>query len=188
MRNPFHLIGKRIGIKKEDAQFAYRGENVVISPGCQFGNADKIRLESNVFIGEGTCIFAQGGVTIKEGSVLADRVDIRTANHYYDGENLHLLPFDEKVLVSPVIICENVWIASHAIILPGVTVGEGAVVAAGAVVTKDVPPCAVVGGNPAKVLKYRDENRYASLKSRGKLFMKEYETVDRKLVSVKGEQ
>ena len=81
-------------------------------------------------------------------------MDIRTANHYYDGEDLHYLPFDEKVLISPVVIEENVWIASHAIILPGVTIGEGAVVGAGAVVAHDVPPWTIVAGNPAVVKGY----------------------------------
>lgn len=90
------------------------------------------------------------------------------------------LPFDEKVLISPVVIEENVWVASHAIILPGVTVGEGAVVAAGSVVTKSVPSCAVVGGNPAKVIKYRDRERYIKLKGSKRIFMKEQASIERK--------
>lgn len=125
----------------------------------------------------------KGGVTIKRGAILADCVDIRTANHYYDGEDLTHIPFDEKILAKPVVIGENVWVASHVLILPGVTVGEGAVIAAGAVVTKDVAPFTVVGGNPAKVLKRRDAKRYLELKKQDLLFMKEYRTIERKIVS-----
>lgn len=163
-------------------QIKNKGSNCIIMPNCIFGNEDNIFLADNIYIGEATRIYAQGKVTIKSGAVLADTVDVRTANHYYDGSDLNLIPFDEKVLISPVTIEENVWVASHALILPGVTIGEGAVIAAGAVVTKDVPPYAVVGGNPARVLKYRDRERYQTLKAAGKVFMKEYETIDRVLI------
>lgn len=161
------------------------GENCVIMPDCVFGHPDNILLGDNVYIGEGTKIYAQGKVTIKSGTILADTVDIRTANHYYDGIELNMLPFDEKVLVSSVSIEENVWIASHVLILPGITIGEGAIVAAGAVVTKDVPAFAVVGGNPARVIKYRDEKRYDELKRQNKIFMKEYQTMERKIIKEK---
>jgi acetyltransferase-like isoleucine patch superfamily enzyme len=59
------------------------------------------------------------------------------------------------LITKPITIMDNVWVATGAMILPGVTIGEGAVVAAGAVVTKDVEPWTVVGGNPAKVIKRR---------------------------------
>ena len=62
----------------------------------------------------------------------------------------------ERLVTAPITICDGVWIGARAIILPGVTIGEGAVVAAGAVVTKDVEPFTVVGGNPAKFIKHRN--------------------------------
>lgn len=163
--------------------FALREENVVIMPGCVFSHGENIFLSGNVYIGDKTEIYAQGKVIIKRGSIIADHVDIRTANHYYDGNLLNRLPFDEKIIIAPVIIEENVWIASHVVILPGVVIGEGAVVAAGAIVTKNVPPYAVVGGNPARVIKYRDKQRYDRLKSDDQLFMREYETLERKFVT-----
>lgn len=151
--------------------FGSKGENTTICDDCIFGNAQNIHIGNNVYIGERTAIYAQGGCTIKDGAIIADRVDIRTANHHYDGDDLGAIPFDEIVYQQPVVIGENCWIASHVIILPGVTVGEGAVVAAGAVVTKDVPPLAVVGGNPAKVIKYRDAGIYNKLKAEGKQYL-----------------
>ena len=72
-----------------------------------------------------------------------------TANH----------DFDDLLILKckPILIKKKAWIGARAVILPGVTVGEGAVVASGAIVTKDVPPRTVVGGNPAKVIKYLDK-------------------------------
>lgn len=176
------LISKMIR-RRGEVLLPKHGQNCVIMTDCVFGHIDNIILGDNVYVGEGTKIYAQGNVTIKSGTIIADTVDIRTANHYYNGVELNMLPFDEKVLISPVTIEENVWVASHVLILPGVTIGEGAVIAAGAVVTKDVPPYSIVGGNPAKVIKYRDIERYRQLKSDGKIFMKEYNSLDRVLIS-----
>ena len=81
------------------------------------------------------------------------------------------MPYDHIYIVKDVTIGENVWIGADVSIMPGATIGEGAVVAACSCVTKDVPPMAVVGGNPAKVIKYRDEEKYNVLKSEGRIYM-----------------
>lgn len=67
--------------------------------------------------------------------------------------NQHTIHRDGYRFRNPVIINDNVWIGMNAIILPGVTIGKGAVIAAGSVVTKDVPPYSLVGGNPAKIIR-----------------------------------
>ena len=69
------------------------------------------------------------------------------------------------------VIGENCWIATHVIFVRGVTVGEGAIIGMGAVVTKDVPPLAVVAGNPARIIKYRDREVYERLKAEGKIYL-----------------
>lgn len=160
------------------------GENVFIGEKCEFGHPENIVLGSNIWIGDHTNIYAQGKVIIKDGTILADHVDIRTANHYYDGEDLNLLPFDEKILIGTVTIEENVWIASHCVILPGVTIGEGAVIAAGSIVTKSVEPMSVVAGNPAKIVKYRDRERYEKLRKQNCIYMKEYDTLHKKKIEI----
>ena len=109
-----------------------------------------IRIGRNVFINTG-CVFTDlGGITIEDNVLIAPRVNIVTVNH---PEN----PDERRGLIlKPVRIKRNAWIGAGATILPGVTVGENAIVAAGAVVSKDVADNTVVGGVPAKVLKTID--------------------------------
>ena len=83
-------------------------------------------------------------------------VMIFTQNHKNDRLDIPMmLQTDPK---RPVVIGDDVWIAARAIILPGVTIGKGSIIGAGAVVTKDVPEYAVVGGNPARVIRYRNRD------------------------------
>ncbi len=90
---------------------------------------------------------------------------ILTSNHNYDtGE---ALPYDATHVCRHVEIEDNVWMGDKVIVVGNVHIGEGAVLAAGAVVVKDVPPCAVVGGNPARILKYRNREHYDRLKAEG---------------------
>lgn len=87
---------------------------------------------------------------------------IITSNHNYDfGKKI---PYDETHIVKDVIIEDNVWFGDRVIILGGVTIGEGAIIQAGAVVVKDIPAFGIAGGNPAKVFKYRDIEHYKELK------------------------
>ncbi len=86
---------------------------------------------------------------------------IITSNHNYEGESI---PYDGTHIVKDVKIGDFVWFGNRVIILPGVTVGEGAIIQAGAVVTGDIPACAIAGGNPAAVFKYRDVQHFERLK------------------------
>lgn len=77
------------------------------------------------------------------------------------------IPYDETYIDKDVIIEDNVWFGSRVIVLGGVTIGEGAIIQAGAVVVSSIPACAIAGGNPAKVFKYRDKDHYYNLKEKG---------------------
>ena len=90
---------------------------------------------------------------------------IITSNHNYEGE---MIPYDNTYIKKEVIIGDCVWFGNRVTVTGNVTIGEGAIVAAGAVVCKDVPPLAIVGGNPAKVIKYRNKDHYYKLKEEGK--------------------
>lgn len=101
----------------------------------------------------GTCIHAYEEITIGENCLIA-------ANCQIVDSNRHELSFDnpsQRLKVStkakPVRIGNNVWIGANSIILPGVTIGDGSIIAAGSIVTKDIPPFTLNGGNPSKELK-----------------------------------
>lgn len=151
-------------------KFRRIGSNVSLSMDGIYGHADHIVIGNYVYIGPEPYIFAPGGLTIDDNVIIGPRVNIHTSNHRY--ENAEALPYDGTTILKPVHICENVWIGANVLIVPGVKIHEGAVVAMGSVVTKDVPKGAIVGGNPAVIIKYRDIEHYEKLKAEKNFFMK----------------
>ncbi len=106
-----------------------------------------IRIGKKVFINHACSFLDLGGITIEDDVMIGPNVNLITENH-------PVSTADRKVLVcKPIVIRRNAWIGAGVTVLPGVTVGENAVVAAGAVVNRDVPANTVVGGVPARILK-----------------------------------
>lgn len=135
------------------------------------GNGLRVNFKSNVnrqtVLGKnvnfnGLAVSGNGELIIGDNFHSGSEVMIITENHNY--ENATKIPYDEVGIKKKVEIGDNVWIGSRVMILPGVTIGEGAIVQGGAVVVKEVPKCAIVGGNPATVFKYRDIDHYERLK------------------------
>lgn len=91
---------------------------------------------------------------------------IITQSHNYDTGDA--IPYDETYIKKKIIIEDNVWFGHNVIVTGNILIGEGAIIAAGSVVVKDVPKYAIVGGNPAAILKYRDIEHYNKLKSENK--------------------
>ncbi len=108
------------------------------------------KLGKNVFINHACSFLDLGGITLEDDVLIGPKVNLVTENH-------PLNPADRRALIcKPILIKRNAWIGAGATILPGVTIGENSVVAAGAVVSKDVPDNVVVGGVPAKFIKNID--------------------------------
>lgn len=111
------------------------------------GGKGKLTIGDNTFINCGSLISAQNEITIGKNCDIATGVIIMDSDfHGTEGE-------DSKVKMSSVIIEDDVWLATRVVVLKGVRIGKGAVIATGAVVTKDIPPYAIAAGVPAKVLK-----------------------------------
>lgn len=106
-----------------------------------------ITIGKDVFINSGCHFQDQGGIIIGDGTFIGHNVVLATINHALEPEK------NRRNSYAPIKIGNHVWIGSNATVLPGVSIGDWAVIAAGAVVTKDVPPMTVVGGVPAKFIK-----------------------------------
>lgn len=112
-------------------------------------NPNKLSVGNNVYLGYNS-YFGQGEIEIHNNVLIGPFVSVTASNHV-KGEDTSFR--NAEYLEKKIIIKSNSWIGSHTCILAGVTVGEGAIVAAGSVVTSDVPDKSIVGGVPAKVIK-----------------------------------
>lgn len=112
-----------------------------------------IRFGDRVYVGRNTNIAAYCRVTIGSDVLIAPYCHINSCNHRFDRRDI---PISQQGLVpAPILIGDGAWIGTHVVILAGVTIGEGAIIAAGAVVNKDVPAYEIWGGVPARFLKKR---------------------------------
>jgi acetyltransferase-like isoleucine patch superfamily enzyme len=132
------------------------GKNAIIRPSNIYGGSIGAGLivGDNSNIGPGAYIGCSGLITIGNNVMMSPGVRIYAENHNFSSSTLPMK--EQGVTVQFVNIQDDCWLASNCIILAGVTVGKGSVVAAGAVVTKDVPPYSVVAGSPAVVIKSRN--------------------------------
>ena len=127
-----------------------------------FCTKDSVTVGDNVRIGN---IFHHGWGKLIIGNhvEIGHNLRIVTQNHNYDGGTA--IPFDKTGIMKDVIIEDFVWIGSDAMLLPGTIIREGAIIQGGAVVHGEIPRCAIAGGNPAKVFKYRDIEHFDKLKA-----------------------
>lgn len=143
-------------------RLVYRVTGVKIGPGSSIHMHAKFYNPENISIGKDTIIGESVVLDGRDKLIIGDHVDIASEVMIYNAEH-DINSKDFHALSSPVIIEDYVFIGPRAIILPGITIGRGAVVAAGAVVTKSVNPFEIVGGVPAKVIGLR-ENKEPSYK------------------------
>jgi maltose O-acetyltransferase len=137
--------------------FASCGLNVNIERGASFGHRTVLIGDNS---GIGIRARVEGGTRIGSNVMMGPEVLIYTRNHRTSRVDIPMIQQGLKPL-APVTICDDVWIGSRVILLPGVTVGAGSVLGAGTVVAKDIPPGSVVVGNPGRVIR----NRYATAPS-----------------------
>ena len=131
------------------------GKHAIIRPTNIYGSAigEGLKIGNNSSIGPYSYIGCSGFIEIGDNVMMSPRVSIYAENHLFDHPELSIK--EQGVKREFVKIEDDCWIAANTIILAGVTIGRGSVIAAGSVVTKDVPPYSIVGGVPAKVIKSR---------------------------------
>jgi acetyltransferase-like isoleucine patch superfamily enzyme len=167
------LVERLAAFEAQVKQLRYRREGIALTfvaqGGYRFeiaGDLSRFRIDATSHIKSDTFIEASGGVTIGRYFHTGRGLTIFSTSHnYMSGTHI---PYDDVDLLRPVVVEDFVWCGANVTLLPGVTIGEGAVVGAGSVVSRDVPPCAVVAGNPAVVVKYRDRERFLELKRLGR--------------------
>jgi acetyltransferase-like isoleucine patch superfamily enzyme len=123
-------------------------ESFLLIPPFYTAGGDEIRVGRNVFVNQNCTFYDLGGLDIADDVMIGPNVSILTTGHPLDPSQRRA-----ATIGKPIVIERNVWIAAGATIIGGVTVGENSVVAAGSVVTKDVPPNTLVGGNPARIIR-----------------------------------
>lgn len=134
------LIGKKVD------------ESFLLIPPFYTAGGDEIRVGRNVFVNQNCTFYDLGGLDIADDVMIGPNVSILTEGHPVPPSQRRA-----SVVGKPIVIARNVWIAAGATIIGGVTVGENSVVAAGSVVTRDVPPNTLVAGNPARVIRSIDD-------------------------------
>jgi len=138
------------------ARLRKTGPGTIIRPTASLANPENISIGSHSHINRQCCVWAgkRARINIGDNGLMGPGVFIIASNH---GTRAGTPMREQQYVEADVVIGNDVWIGAHAVVLPGVTINDGAIVAAGAVVTKDVPPGAIVGGVPAKIMGNRYE-------------------------------
>ena len=157
--------------KKSRKYPIYRDNFILESASLYF--TENITLGGKVYIVKEVRIYAEGGVKIGAYTKIGEGCLIMTTNHNY--KSTTRIPYDHIGIARPVEIGKNVWIGLRSIIMSGVKIEDGAIVAAGSVVVKSVPKYAIVGGNPARIIGWRDKENYDRLEKEGMSYPQENE-------------
>lgn len=145
LKKKLNIVGKQIEIKND----------------ITLSSPDMIKFSNYIYIGECAKVYGKGNLILKDNVIIGPNVTFFTSVHNYSND---YLPYGFEDKIENITVNKLVWIGANVIILPGVEIGEGAVIGAGSIVTKDVPACAIVAGNPAKIIKKRNLIEYEELK------------------------
>lgn len=155
VRGAYYLYRLLFGYSSQ--KFGFLNKKAILAPPIEFGNTKNVFIYGETKIGPAYISAVNAKFVIKKGCAVAGGLRVQTGNH---ARIIGRFVGDVKESEKPdgydkdVIVNEDVWIGSNVTLLAGVTIGRGATIAAGAVVTKEVPPYSIVGGVPAKFIKF----------------------------------
>lgn len=167
-RNYWRMRFKSCGVKLwvssgviiEGARNVEMGDEAIIGPNSHLGSAGKglVKFGNRVATNRNVMIYiVDGNVTIGDNVLIGPNVVFVTDNHVYDRIDVPIR--DQGISSEEIVIEDDVWIGANAVILPGVRIGKGAIIASGAVVSRDISPYSVAGGVPAATIKERRPSR-----------------------------
>lgn len=119
----------------------------------RFLDPDHLKIGSHIRIGYGCFFFCKGGIEIDDYTIISRNVTIYSANHNYKSD---FIPFDDRYICKPVRIGRAVWIGMNVCILPGVHIGDGAIIGMGTIVARDVAPGEIIGTAASRLIGSRD--------------------------------
>lgn len=157
-------IAARVQSEKAAAACASMGEGSRFVGRVRLMGGDRVEIGDNVLIQDNVTIRGEGCLRIGDNTRLGRNAVIYTANHDTEGVRL---PFDEGLVRKSVTIGRNVWVGMNACIVPGTTIGDGAIVGMGTVVSGTIEPGAVVVGAGCRVVGHRDPQHYEALDEAG---------------------
>lgn len=132
------------------------------------GDIGNFVIDETSHLKSGAFIECSGGVSIGRYFHTGRSLTIFSVKHIY--KDAKSIPYGDAIESSPVTIQDFVWCGANVTIMPGVIIGEGAIIGAGTVITKNIPPLAIVGGFPARIIKYRDKLNFEALKREKSFF------------------
>ena len=151
-------IGRRVQIRNfsfngRQLKIIFKGNNIIMNDVLIQGGGT-VEIGKNTYIGSFSVIGCNEKITIGENCMIAQSVSIRDTDHNY--ARIDIPMNNQGVVTSPVSINDDVWVGYGAVITKGINIARGSIIGANAVVTRDVPEYAVVGGVPARIIKFRD--------------------------------
>lgn len=149
-------------------KYEYKVQESVKESGRNLSVNGPTYINAETYLGDnvnfnGMRITGEGSVKIGDNFHSGSDCLILTSNHNYNGNKI---PYDETSIEKRTVIEDNVWLGTRVTLIPGVKIGEGSIIQAGSVVTKDIPKYAIAGGSPAKIFSYRDKDHYKNLKDK----------------------
>lgn len=158
---PFKKVRKALKAEWHRAHLPQIYRENFIEASARLSSVENLELGGRVYIGVECRLYAEGGISIGEYTKLGEGCLILSTGHHYKSRSR--IPYDHVGLLRRVEIGKNVWVGCRSIILGGVKIDDGAIVGAGSVVTKSVPKYAIVAGNPARIVGWRDKDSYDAL-------------------------
>lgn len=143
-------------------QLKHCGKKVHFQGSIKIICPEKVVLDDNVIIGNNSYLDGRGGITIGQNTHISRNFVVHSSSHDYHSSRL---PYDDTYVLKPVAIGCNVWIGTNVVLIPGITIENGAIIGAGTTVTKSIPELAIVGNQATRIIKFREREHYLKLDS-----------------------
>ena len=145
-------------LNTQKSSFKKMGNNCIFKGGGTIFHPENIVIEDNVQIGENYFLMGIGGIEILEGTIISRNVCIHSGNH--DFKSSDMIPYNSNYLKEKIVIGKGVWIGQNVNILPGISIGDGAIIGMGTTVSKNVEPYQIIVGTGQRSIGYRDKNNF----------------------------